>query len=133
MKRHKIAEWLASLPGNTNVIPVTAEINLSRRYNGASFTRDGEKMFYFSGKCPIQEEGFCFVVDYFDPEAADAYNPDDYEWYIGGVVQCEPCDEYPFGSHWVLIRWEIPGDDDSQIDDFSGYEYKRLEVLVKEG
>ncbi len=116
----EVADWLGSLPGVTDASPVTLTI-CGERWPGAVYMKDGSWKYYLVGELPKSVRG---------PKTCYQFNGDDRDWYISGYLQdaehLQECQKQynPFGNHWVLMPWDVPG----KIDDYEERPYQRFRV-----
>lgn len=129
MLRKRVVEWLNSQDDVTDVRPVQIWLH-SFWWQGATFIRGGEQVYYLVGDRPIHNDPICYLLqsDNLDDGVLDRY-----EWFIGGYVE-EPVDKeaHPFGNHWILVPWIIKDAPESHIDDYADEIYKRETLIVKE-
>ena len=118
---------------HTDVRPVTIYVGEhNTTYQGAGYVIEGERRYYLVGKRPRFNGETCFVLSRGDLHDLSVNK---YDWYIGGY-HWRPGSRrtvaHPFGNHWLMVPWVIPGDDDSKIDDNAEYQYRRIEAYLRE-
>jgi hypothetical protein len=120
--KNKVAEWLCSLPGTTDVEPVTLTID-DETWEGARYTQRDQVRYYLVGLRPKSHK--C-------RSACDCYRlPGDHrDWYVASYLDKELTDKtkqkyHPFGVNWIMMPWDAPG----RIDDCVK-RYRRIEATV---
>lgn len=132
--KKKVAAWLESLLDTSDVKPVKVTIG-SKTWEGAVYTVDDEQKFYLVGKLPNRYGKVCYNIN----EIAEVVKPWNYEWFVGGYIDNyeELGPEYqkyhPFGNHWLLVPWNIPGDPKSKIDDHENTPHTRVHIELEIG
>jgi hypothetical protein len=132
--RERVADWLDSQDDVFDVQPVSVRLHMLE-WQGASFLRGGEEIYYLIGKRPKQPDPCCYRLEPYD-DILNIDRPLSTDWYIGGYVEKTVSQmgtgEHPFGNHWILVPWVIEGDPDSRIDDYADEEYERITLTVRE-
>lgn len=127
--KEKVAKWLANQVDTTDIQSIQLEIN-DQQWDGASFIRSGEQMYYLVGKRPIYWERVCYILQVDDSGVLGKIK--EHEWFIGGWVEKDPTPDDPFGDHWIMVPWIIEDEPNSRIDEFESEQYQRIFVTLKE-
>lgn len=129
--KERIAAWLENLLDTSDVKPVKVTIG-NKTWEGAVYTQHDEQRFYLVGKLPKRYGKVCYLIN----EVAEIVKIWKHEWFIGGYREgLEPGqkEDHPFGSHWLLVPWNIPGDPESKIDDYEDTPHTRVYVDLEIG
>lgn len=104
--KNKVAEWLRSLPGTSDVEPVTITIG-TQTWEGARYTQYGRDHFYLVGDLPksfLKGPKTCYRL------------PDDaHDWYVATyMAKFDALEEHfkefhPFGNSWMMMPWDCGG------------------------
>ena len=126
--KEQIVKWLRSLPGVSNVKPVTLAIG-KQTWKGAVYTtQDRDRRYYLVGDRPRPERKTCY-----------RFASDHRDWYVESYLDNyddlhEAQKEYhPFGNHWLLSVWDVPGRPFNRIDDGLPEYHREHQVDVEIG
>jgi len=92
-----IVEWLESI-GATNVKLIGLKIE-GKTWYGAEYMQDGETRLYLIGERPtVAKRGNCYFT----------LQQDWAQWYIACYYEGDNAAMHPFGSNFVLKKWDSP-------------------------
>jgi len=98
--KNKVATWLRSLPGVTNVEPATVTIG-KQTWDGARYTQYDRRHFYLVGDLPKS-----FLRG---PNTSYQLPEDARDWYVACyMAEFDDLEDrfkvfHPFGNHWIMM------------------------------
>lgn len=117
MIKEQVAEWLRTLPGTSDVSPITLTID-EQTWEGAAYTQGGKKGLYLIGDRP-RHTNTCF-----------RFTGDGTDWYMSAYL-ANPVylskrrkKFHPFGKNWMMRPWTCK----TKIDAHT--KYHRQDVVI---
>lgn len=121
--KYKIAEWLHSLDGVTNVEPIQLCVN-GKLFEGAGYLRGDKYYYYIVGDLPDTRDvgrEICFRIR------------GECDWWVcdhwSDITRLEPHMQvhHPFGPNWTMTPWL----GSVSIEDFMEEKYERCHISLE--